>query len=279
MGVSEWGDLDGRPVVLLHGTPGSRLCCPDGAATEAAGVRLLTMDRPGYGRSDPRPNGTVWDWVDDFVDLIDQLEVPSAPVVGWSGGGPYALACAVRAPGRVPVIGLAASVGPTRLVPDALDSYPASDRAASELLARDRDAGASAVRELFAWYSDAGWEAMFGESWGDVDDRVIEDPTTLVAVREWMQEGARQGPVGFVDDWVVLESPWGFTVAEVRQPVHVWWGSEDPAVSRSHTDYLARTLPRSILHIYENEGHMFPIGHWGEMLMELHEASVESART
>lgn len=277
MGIAEWGDLDGRPVVLLHGTPGSRLCCPDGAATEAAGVRLLTMDRPGYGRSDPRPNGTVSDWVDDFVDLIDQLELPSAPVVGWSGGGPYALACAVHAPGRVPVVGLAASPGPTHLVPEALESYPADDRAASALLANDRDSGVAAARAVFAWYSDGGWETMFRESWGAVDDRVLEDPATLEAVMEWMREGARQGSVGFVDDWVVLESPWGFTVAEVRQPVHVWWGSQDPAVSRSHTDYLARTLPRSILHIYENEGHMFPIGHWGEMLMELHARPVESA--
>ena len=162
-------------------------------------------------------------------------------------------------------------------MPDALESYSAGDRAAWELLAVDRDAGAAAARELFAWYSDDGWETMFGESWGDVDDRVIKDPATLVAVMEWMQEGAPQGSVGFVDDWLVLESPWGFAVSEVQQPVCVWWGSQDPAVSRSHTDSLVRTLPRSRLHIYENEGHMFPIDHWAEMLMELHDAAVESA--
>ena len=61
------GDLAGRPVVLLHGTPGSRLICLDEDATEAARVRLLTMDRPGYGLSDPRAGRTVMGWVDDLV--------------------------------------------------------------------------------------------------------------------------------------------------------------------------------------------------------------------
>lgn len=55
MAYSEWGALDGEPVVVLHGAPGSRLFCPDEQATEAARVRLLTIDRPGYGRSDPTP--------------------------------------------------------------------------------------------------------------------------------------------------------------------------------------------------------------------------------
>ena len=63
---TEWGDLGGRPVVLLNGTPGSRLCCPDVDATEAAGVRLITIDWPGYGRSDPRPGLTTLSWVDDY---------------------------------------------------------------------------------------------------------------------------------------------------------------------------------------------------------------------
>ena len=71
LAYAELGDLSGRPVVLLHGMPGSRLLCPDEDATRAAGVRLITMDRPGYGGSDPRPGRTVLDWVDDYAEFAD----------------------------------------------------------------------------------------------------------------------------------------------------------------------------------------------------------------
>ena len=80
MAYCEWGDLQGRPVVLLHGMPGSRLFCPDEEATAAAGVRLLTIDRPGYGRSDPRPARTLLDWADDYIELADQLDLSPGPV-------------------------------------------------------------------------------------------------------------------------------------------------------------------------------------------------------
>jgi pimeloyl-ACP methyl ester carboxylesterase len=59
LAFSEWGDPTGRPVVLMHGAPGSRRVCPDEDATAAAGVRLPTVDRPGSGGSDPRPDPSL----------------------------------------------------------------------------------------------------------------------------------------------------------------------------------------------------------------------------
>jgi pimeloyl-ACP methyl ester carboxylesterase len=110
LAFSEWGVPDGKPLVFLHGVPGSRLMCPDLDATEAAGVRLITIDRPGYGRSDLQPDRTRLNWVEDYLQLIDHLELDTCPVVGMSGGGPYALACAYRSPDRVPAIGLGGSL-------------------------------------------------------------------------------------------------------------------------------------------------------------------------
>ena len=66
---AEWGRTDGRPVVLLHGMPGSRLLCPDAEATVRAGVRLITIDRPCYGLSSPNPGRTLLGWVDDHVEF------------------------------------------------------------------------------------------------------------------------------------------------------------------------------------------------------------------
>ncbi len=269
MAYCEWGDLRGSPAVLLHGMPGSRLFCPDDEATEAAGVRLLTIDRPGYGLSDPRPGRTLLDWANDYLEFAGQLDLPPCPVVGWSSGGPYALALGFRAPDHVSTIGQAAGSGPIDKMTGALDAYSPNGRAAAELLARDRAAGIAAFNKHLAWYAGDGWETMFAESWGEADDRVLAEPETLEAMKRWLREGARQGSAGYAADATVDAEPWGFSVADIRQPVHVWWGEADPNVSRAHTDYLAESIPRATLVTYPGEGHLFPISHWGEMLAAL----------
>jgi pimeloyl-ACP methyl ester carboxylesterase len=266
VGYCEWGDLGGAPVVLLHGVPGSRLFCPDEGATEAAGVRLLTIDRPGYGRSDPRSGRALVDWADDFIEFTDRLELPPCPVVGWSGGGPFALASGLRAPDRVTVIGLAASPGPVRDVPGYFDSLDANDRAAVETINRDRAAGATLIGQQDAWYAGDGWKAMFARSWGEADDRLLTDPATLEAMQGLIREGARQGPLGRISDDVARWAPWGFSVTDVRQPVLVWSGGADPVVGPNHATFLSQSIPQATLETFADAGHLFPISHWGAML-------------
>jgi pimeloyl-ACP methyl ester carboxylesterase len=142
LAYAEWGDLRGRPVVLLHGMPNSRQLYPDEDGTRAAGVRLITMDRPGYGRSDPRPGRTLLDWVDDYAEFADLRDLPPCPIVGWSSGGPYALACAARIPGRVRPIGLAASNAPLDEAPGGWDELSPEVRGLIERMRQDRAAAA-----------------------------------------------------------------------------------------------------------------------------------------
>jgi pimeloyl-ACP methyl ester carboxylesterase len=267
LAYSEWGDLAGRPVVLLHGTPGSRLICLDEDATEAAGVRLLTVDRPGYGLSDPHAGRTVLDWVDDFVELAQRLELPPCPVIGWSSGGPYALALGFRLPDGITGIGLAAAKGPVDPVPGMLEaSLPEGARAAFRLLRRDYAAGVAAIEEGDAWFSGDGWERIFARTWGDADDRVLADPATLEAMKTLMREAARQGPAGYVADHIAESPPWSFSVSEITQPVHIWYGeSDDPWVPMS-ADYLVANIPDVTLVTYPGEAHLFPFDHWAEML-------------
>jgi pimeloyl-ACP methyl ester carboxylesterase len=101
------GNPTGSPVLLVHGGPGSRLLDPDEDATAAAGVRLLTVDRPGYGGSDARPDPTLLGWADDVQALADRLGLDRFAVVGFSAGGGYALACAASMPERIGAVGLA----------------------------------------------------------------------------------------------------------------------------------------------------------------------------
>jgi len=269
LAYAEWGDPAGSPVVFLHGIPGSRLFCPDEAATKGAGVRLLTIDRPGYGRSDPRPGRTLVEWADDFVEFADLLDLPPCPVVGWSGGGPFALAAGVRAAGRVATIGLAASPGPIHDVPGGIEALPEDDQAVVELIGRDRAAGIALIAEQDAWYDGDGWEAEFAGSWGEADDRLLAEPATLEAMKALVREGARQGPAGRTADDFARWTPWGFSVSDVRQPVLVWSGASDPVVGPGHAKYLTESIPRATLVTFADAGHLFPISHWGAMLADL----------
>jgi pimeloyl-ACP methyl ester carboxylesterase len=266
MAYSEWGDLQGRPVVFLHGMPSSRLICPDVEATESAGVRLITMDRPGYGRSDPRPGRTLLDWPDDYLELADQLDLPPCPIVGWSSGGPYALALGFRAPALVATIGLAASNGPIEHVPA---GYSPEERAIADLLVNDRAAGLGAISERSSWLVADGWETVFSETWGEADDQVLADPATLDAMKGLTREAARQGSIGFSADMAAELAPWGFSMADIHLPVHVWCGESDFMVDRAQTDYLAESIPGANLVIYAGGGHLIPISHWAEMLAAL----------
>lgn len=112
LGYAEFGDRDGSPVVDCHGFPGSRL---EARLTDAAalglGLRIVAPDRPGYGRSDYQPHRCLADWPRDVVALADALGSSRFAVLGVSGEGPYALACAGRLQARVSRVGIICALG------------------------------------------------------------------------------------------------------------------------------------------------------------------------
>ena len=266
LACAEWGDPAGRPVVLFLGTPGSRLLCPDADATESLGVRLITLDRPGYGRSDPDPDFSLLSWADDYAAFHGLLGLPPCPLVGWSGGGPYALACAVLAPALVTSIGLAASRAP-------LDEFPGAwseeDRSLGDLLRQDRAAGIDAiVRHVQWWTEDPG--SVFRDGWEGPDDALLAQPGVRDTMIEWTREGARQGSVGYVADLIAKFDPSDFSASDITQDVGVWVGEADAPWAHAAAAYLAATIPRATLVTYQGTGHLLAIPHWAEMLTWLH---------
>jgi pimeloyl-ACP methyl ester carboxylesterase len=135
LAYTEWGPADGSVVLLFHGMPGSRLLCPDVEATGRRRIRLVGVDRPGYGESSPKPGRRIVDWADDARSLLDNLAVPVASVVGWSSGGPYALACAATLGERIRSVAVVAGDAPLDAVPGAFEALPT---AVQELIARVR---------------------------------------------------------------------------------------------------------------------------------------------
>jgi len=109
----ETGRPRGRPVFAFHGTPGSRRQVSfDEKSVAAAGVRMIAPDRPGYGLSSFHPGRHLADWASDVAALADRLKLDSFAVIGVSGGGPHAVACARMLPERVTAAGIVSGVGP-----------------------------------------------------------------------------------------------------------------------------------------------------------------------
>jgi pimeloyl-ACP methyl ester carboxylesterase len=253
---------------MFHGTPATRLQCPDSDATLAAGVRLVTIDRPGYGESDPRPNRSLLSWPEDYAEFHDLLGLPSCPIMGWSGGGPFALACAFAQPGIVTSVGVAGSVGPADLVPDSLGP---EDRRLRDLLVVDPEAALGGMVKEWQPYADNPmlvYEWMLENS-GGPDQRLLARPDVREAMIEWARDALRQGSAGVVADSLAFLQPWGFSVADITCDVAVWVGDGAPA-DRAEADYLAATIPGATYVIYPGDGHLVPLRRWAEMLAWLH---------
>ena len=174
--------------------PATRLQCPDADATTAAGVRLITVDRPGYGWSDPKPGSSLLGWADDYADLHTQLDLPPCPVMGWSGGGPYALACAFRLPAIVTSVGVAGSVGPITEVPG---SFSEEARRLSRLLPDDPQGVLDETVKKWQGFADDPTSLFDG--WFEASDqppspdaRLFARPDVREAMTEWVRDAARQ---------------------------------------------------------------------------------------
>jgi pimeloyl-ACP methyl ester carboxylesterase len=155
----EWGEPEGDTVFLFHGTPHSRLWCPDEAITTSSNVHLVTVDRPGIGGSDILPRRTFADWPNDVVELADALRVERFGVVGLSAGGAYAAACAALIPARLTGVGIVSSRHLSQFNfaenPAAYKELKADDRRMFELAQRDPDAAArAAVEEDREWVQE-----------------------------------------------------------------------------------------------------------------------------
>lgn len=243
------GDPRGRPVFLLHGTPGSRVGPrPRPVLLYQRKVKLISFDRPGYGGSDRRPGRRVADVVEDVAVVADALEVDRFAVVGRSGGGPHALACAALLPDRVTrasaLVGLAprdaegldwfAGMTPSN-VREFQTAFTDPQRYAAQITSRSaviRSNPARLLEELRAGLTD--------------DDRlVVSDSSTWSMLLRNYREALRTSPYGWIDDAIALTSPWGFDPAHIGVPVLLWHGAKDVFSPASHFSWLAARIPRA----------------------------------
>lgn len=259
LGWTDVGDPDATPVFYLHGVPGSGA----EAATlrniaDEAGVRLLGVDRPGFGESDPHPDRTLLGHVDDLVALADALQLDQPAVVGYSGGGPYALGCGAVAADRFGAIGVVAGAGPV-LGRESWQRMDATDRLLTWLGRRAPRAGGAIV-------AGAGWftrvlptagQRMWAMDLPYADRATLQlYPTQARAHIDLLARTMASSGTAVVEDERVLADPWGFGADEVRTEVHWWHGAEDRTVPLSEVSAHIDELPDVDLTVVADAGHL-----------------------
>jgi pimeloyl-ACP methyl ester carboxylesterase len=242
-----YGDPDGRPVFLLHGTPGSRIGpIPRSAILHRLGVRLICFDRPGYGESDRLPGRRVADAAADVAAIADAFGLGRFAVVGRSGGGPHPLACAALLPERMTRAAVLVGLAPRGAEGlDWLDGMNETNVREYEAVARGYEqiaAAATATAEAVR-ADPASLLAELQKELPDADLRVVTDPGIRSLLLATYAEGLRTSAHGWIDDDVALHEPWGFDPAAVRIPVLLWHGASDTFSPVSHVRWLAEHIP------------------------------------
>jgi pimeloyl-ACP methyl ester carboxylesterase len=267
----------GTPIVFHHGTPMSGL--PFSGFHEAAaerGMRLITYSRPGYGSSTRFEGRDVGDCVRDVDRILAQLGVDRFLTVGWSGGGPHALACAAGLPDRVIACATIAGVAPHGR-PD-LDFL--EGMAKENIEEFGAALGEDGMLESFLEHEAATLADVTAESLGDAlgdlapdVDRASLTGAFASFMADAVHEALRNGIWGWFDDDIACLTDWP-DLASIKAPVTVWQGALDAMVPFAHGRWLADHVPGARARLFDDEGHLsIAIGRFDEILDDLLESA------
>ncbi len=256
LAYSESGDAQGAPVVYCHGLPGSRLeYWGGGDVWSRVGVRLIGVDRPGIGRSDPQPGRSVVDWAGDVEQLARALGLARFVVVGHSAGAAYALACAART--TTDALIAASVVGPIPRV-DRSDGLRQLGTARFWHIAERSPARMRLAYRALAVgmrVAPAGTARLLFRDAAEPDRSLFTNRDVLERFRVSVRDGMRRGPAGLVEDMRTLMQPWGFELAEIRRPVRLWHGEADGHVPSLVSTGYSDEITEASAHVLPDEGH------------------------
>jgi pimeloyl-ACP methyl ester carboxylesterase len=274
------GPEDGTLLVFHSGTPSAAVpFAPMIEQAAARGLRLVTWSRPGYSASTRQPGRSVADVAADTEAVVDRLGGGRFLTMGWSGGGPHALACAALLPERTLACATIAGVAPWGA--EGLDFL---DGMGPENIEEFGDAleGAAALEP----YLDSEAETLATVTGGEVADAfggLIDDVDRASLTGEFagyvaasVRQAVSSGIWGWFDDDMAFVRDWGFHLGTIGVPVTVWQGGRDLMVPFAHGHWLAERVSGATPKLFRDEGHLsIAVGKLGDILDEL----VASART
>lgn len=250
LAYAEYGCSDGVPVVFLHGTPGSRrLGMLFETVARECGIRLLAPDRPGYGRSSPRPSRSVQDAGQFVGTVLDAAGARTAGLVAFSGGSPYALAAATRTD-RFDWIDIVAGATP----PDVGEETPAVQR----LLARMATKTPCLLRGLFrgqAWLADRLDPSFVVAQYTTDDGEPVSRDAAEIVKADFVEAFARHRH-GAVTEFRNAATEWDIDFDEIDTEVCLWHGENDTNVPIDGVRRLESEIPTARLRVLDDADHL-----------------------
>ncbi len=278
--IATCGDPNGDAILFHHGTPGATPLIEyfdDAAASR--GLLVVTTSRAGYGLSDRDPERTVASVVGDSRAVMDHVKKDRYVAVGWSGGGPHALACAAldtpRCRGAISLAGVA----PQNDQFDWTEGMGPENIAEFELARQggpEYEAHMKAAAESMAHVTADLVVDGLGGLLSEVDKAALAPLRSREILAAAFSHGMSGGHYGFLDDDQCFMHDWGFELSDIASPVEVWFGDQDLMVPASHGHYLVGAIPGARSEHRANEGHVSLVS---ENLEEILDHALEILRS
>jgi pimeloyl-ACP methyl ester carboxylesterase len=266
LGYAEFGDPGGAPVIYFHGWPGARVegLLGDEAAS-VSGVRLIAIDRPGMGLSAFQPGRGFVDWPDDVGEVAATLGLDRFAVLGISGGGPYAAACAWKLADRLTGGGIVSSLAPFD-VAGAVASMGRRNRLTFQLVRHLGLLRRIVMARVARSVSRRPERILERGVAAAVDKQYLDRPDVRNVLGESLREAFRDGSRGPAWEMGLYTRPWGFRLEEIQAPVHLWHGEQDANAPISMGRHLAASIPECRATFYPGEGHLHFVDRLPEIL-------------
>jgi len=273
LAYDEYGASDGAPIFYFHGSPSSRLeWSLFGGETLAnrLNIRVIVPDRPGLGRSDFQPGRRIGDWPADVIALADQLTLTHFAVLGYSGGGPYAAACALRIPERLTRVGIVSGTAPFDEPGLSAGIDPASLRFMQLAHTKPRLSKLT-LRFMGLMARFAPRQIVRGAmaTLPAPDQAMLTRPEFQDRFIAMIREALRAGPRGAQWDTALMVSAWDFRPQDVRSDVYLWHGEMDANAPLAMGRYMAAAIPNSRAFSYASEGHLSLISKYLDEILKL----------
>ncbi|MHA1264406.1 MAG: alpha/beta fold hydrolase [Candidatus Helarchaeota archaeon] len=276
LGYAEFGALQKKPIFYFHGHRSSRLE-PKMYDFEkkSYGVRLIAVDRPGYGLSDFQKDRKILDWSNDILELADALKIDKFAVLGGSGGAPYVAACAYTIPDRITTCGIVSGLGPVKFGKEGMARNGRIElflgrrftwllrflfwlqwKYVDQLKKKDMDS----LINLFQKRS---------KNLPEPDRKIMSDPERIPLFLELMTEPFRQGSKGPYYEGKLFARDWGFELEEISPDlkVYLWHGELDTSVPIRMARLVCEAIPNCSGTFYPDEAHLSTaINHMDEII-------------
>lgn len=271
LSFAEYGDPIGKVVFHFNGSGGSRLENPaDDQMLLDLKIRYISTDRPGHGNSTIHLDRELLDWPDDINQIAESLKIDRFYLLGWSAGGPHALACAYKIPEKIIAASIVCGLAPPNR-PNPFEGYKGFlwlmmvlGRKYPKLVYIFRKLAAKQINKSSSKFGD-----KFVKSLPKVDQIAFENKAIKDMLVADIKEGYKQGGDGPARDDIIINFPWNFDIREIKTLINIWQGDMDNNVPLNQGKYQAELLPNNQLHILKNKGHMLLLDEWKAILVDL----------